>query len=254
MTYAYDEMICGFQVLPFPEKPGYLSISDEEFRQKTLAAWSQGGYREKITAALRGGEREWAMLYNDSDTSVRAAVACRANEAIQMKMITDPEPVVRKLLARYSTDKVRTAAIKGWEIDKDVLAEIAKWGNSAVKQRAMELALQLPETLKKLIPHLTPGCIKRLEIYPDKGIRYEAAMHGGRAQCERFLDSLREQKDMESEFMRDNIRQRLNELHSVKKSLFWGRARTIKHTGPSFCMKKKENARRGREKSDDLCL
>ena len=111
MISVSNEIICGFQVLPFPEKPGYLSISDEEFRQKTLAAWSRGGCREKITAALRGGEHEWAVLYNDSDTSFRAAVACRANEAIQMKMITDPEPVVRKLLARYSTDKVRTAAI-----------------------------------------------------------------------------------------------------------------------------------------------
>ena len=67
MTPACNENICGFEVLPFPEKPGYLPISDEEFRRDTLAAWCRGGYREKIAAALYGGEREWAALYKDRD-------------------------------------------------------------------------------------------------------------------------------------------------------------------------------------------
>ena len=82
MTYAYDVKNWGFEVLPFPEKPDYLPISDEEFRQDTLSAWCRGGYREKIAAALYGGEREWAALYKDSDLSVRAAVACRGSECL----------------------------------------------------------------------------------------------------------------------------------------------------------------------------
>ncbi len=229
MTPACNENICGFEVLPFPEKPGYLPISDEEFREDTLAAWCRGGYREKIAAALYGGEREWATLYKDSDPSVRGAVACRSNEATQLKMLNDPAPMVRKLLARYGTDKVRTAAVKGWETDTEVLMEIAKWGSAATKRKVMELAWHLPEKLKQVIPFLSPGCIKKLEIYPDRGIRYEAAMHGSSAQCRRFLDSLKGLRDVESTVMRDNARYRLDELRKVQHALSGRPVRTIKH-------------------------
>ena len=224
-----DKRICGFEVLPFPEKPEYLPISDKEFRRDTLAAWCRGGYREKIAAALYGGEREWAALYKDRDVSVRAAVACRADEATQLKMLNDPAPLVRKLLARYGTDKVRTAAVKGWETDTEVLMEIAKWGSAATKRRVLELAWHLPETLKQVIPYLSPGCIKKLEIYPDRGIRYEAAMHGGMAQCQRFLDAIRKDRDTGSFLMRWNIQSRVEELGNVKKALLGGLFRSRKH-------------------------
>ena len=229
MTPACNENICGFEVLPFPEKPDYLPISDEEFRRDTLAAWCRGGYREKIAAALYGGEREWAALYKDRDMSVRVAVACRANEATQLKMLTDPEPVVRKYLARYGTDKVRTAAVKGWETDTEVLMEIAKWGGAATKRKVMELAWHLPETLKQVIPYLSPGCIKKLEIYPDREVQYTAAMYGGMAQCRRFLDAIRKDRDAGSFLMRWNIQARVEELGQVKKALLGGLFRSRKH-------------------------
>ncbi|MEY8573774.1 hypothetical protein AALD01_05110 [Oscillospiraceae bacterium 21-37] len=229
MTYAYDVKNWGFEVLPFPEKPDYLPISDEEFRQDTLSAWCRGGYREKIAAALYGGEREWAALYKDSDLSVRAAVACRGSESIQLKMLSDPEPLVRKLLARHGTDKVRAAAINGWEANTEVLMEIAKWGNAATKRKVLELAWSLPETLKKVIPFLSPGCIKKLEIYPDRAVRYEAAMHGGLAQCQRFLDAIRKNRDADSWLMRQNVQDRIDELSKVKKSLLGGLVRSRKY-------------------------
>lgn len=229
MTYACEKTICGFAVLPFPEKPDYLPISHEDFRQETLAAWSRGGFGEKIAAALYGGEREWAALYKDSDPSVRGAVACRGSESIQLKMLSDPEPMVRKLLARYGTDKVRTAAVKGWETDTEVLMEIAKWGGAATKRKVMELAWHLPETLKQVIPYLSPGCIKKLEIYPDREVQYTAAMYGGMAQCRRFLDAIRKDRDAGSWLMSWNIQARVEELGQVKKALLGGLFRSRKH-------------------------
>lgn len=229
MTYACEKTICGFAVLPFPEKPDYLPISHEDFRQETLAAWSRGGFGEKIAAALYGGEREWAALYKDSDPSVRGAVACRGSESIQLKMLSDPEPMVRKLLARHGTDKVRIAAVKGWEANKEVLMEIAKWGNAATKRKVLELTWSLPESLKRVIPFLSPGCIKKLEIYPDRAVRYEAAMHGGLAQCQRFLASTKNQKDTESLFMRQNVQDRMDELGKVKNVLLGGLVRSRKY-------------------------
>lgn len=64
---------------------------------------------EKTAAVFHGGELEWAALYNDDDIAVRGAVACRASEEYQLKLVNDPVPAVRKMLAQYGTDKVRLA-------------------------------------------------------------------------------------------------------------------------------------------------
>lgn len=178
MTPACNENICGFEVLPLPQKPGYLPISDEEFRRDTLAAWCRGGEREKISAALRGGGREWAVLHRDENLYVRAAVMCRANEEIQLKMLQEPEPVLRKLLAQHGTDRVRSALLARGESDPEVLVEIAKWGSVQVKNRILPLMWDRPEVLQKIAPFLGSRGLRILEKNPDHHVRFEAAMHG----------------------------------------------------------------------------
>ena len=135
----------------------------------------------------------------------------------------------REYLARYGTDKVRIAAVKGWETDTEVLMEIAKWGGAATKRKVMELAWHLPEKLKQVILYLSPGCIKKLEIYPDREVQYTAAMYGGMAQCRRFLDAIRKDRDTGSFLMRWNIQARVEELSKVKKALFGGLFRSRKY-------------------------
>ncbi len=135
----------------------------------------------------------------------------------------------REYLARYGTDKVRIAAVKGWETDTEVLMEIAKWGGAATKRKVMELAWHLPEKLKQVILYLSPGCIKKLEIYPDREVQYTAAMYGGMAQCRRFLDAIRKDRDTGSFLMRWNIQARVDGLSKVKKALFGGLFRSRKY-------------------------
>ena len=107
------EVISGFAVFPFPEKPDYLPISNEEFKQRTLEAWTHGDVNSRVSAAFRGGEQEWALLWNDESYSVRGAVACRASEEYQLKLVNEPVFAVRKMLAIYGTDRVRLFKLHG---------------------------------------------------------------------------------------------------------------------------------------------
>lgn len=103
------ETICGFFVKIIPQKPDYLPISQEEFVQKTLEAWTYGDEKSKVSAVFRGGTQEWAALWKDESYKVRGAVACRASEEYQLKLVNDPITPVRERLAIYGTDNVRLA-------------------------------------------------------------------------------------------------------------------------------------------------
>lgn len=225
------EEICGFEVLPFPEKPEYLPISDEEFRQETLAAWCRGGEREKVSAALRGGEREWAVLYRDENLYVRGAVMCRAHEEMQLKMLPETEPVLRKLLAQHGTDRVRATLLAQGEPDPVVLAEIAKWGSVQVKNRILPLMWDRPEVLQKVAPFLGSRGLRILEKHPDQEVQFCAALYGSREKCRRFLDAVKGKKDPNSWIRGELLSQRLEELEQVQEALFCGQARTIKQEG-----------------------
>ena len=75
------EKICGFFVNIMPQKPDYLPITQEEFEQLTLEAWSRSNDEKcRITAVFRGGPQEWDTLCHDESVSVRTAVACHSSE------------------------------------------------------------------------------------------------------------------------------------------------------------------------------
>ena len=224
---ACDESICGFPVLPLPEKPDYIPLSDEEFKRETLSAWCRGGHDEKITAALRGGEHEWAILCHDADFFVRAAVTCKASEDIQMEMLGDPEPLVRKWLAIYGTDRVRLALLSQRESAPEVLVEIANWGNVQARNRILPLAWDKPDVLCKITPYLGTRGLRLLEKHPDLYVRFEAAMHGSLAQGKRFWESIKNDKSPACWLMRENLSYRLEELEKIASVLQGGRVRTM---------------------------
>lgn len=227
MMCACDETICGFPVLPLPEKPDYIPLSDEEFKRETLSAWCRGGHTEKITAALRGGEHEWAILCHDESPSVRAAVTCKASEFYQMQMLGDPEPLVRKWLAIYGTDRVRLALLAQQKNDPEVLVEIAKWGNITARNRDLPLAWDKPDVLRKIAPYLGTRGIRVLEKHPDIHMRFVAAMHGSLAQGRRFFESIKNDKDPNCFLMRKLLSWRLEDLEAVASALSVGRVRTM---------------------------
>ncbi|WP_367575609.1 hypothetical protein [Acutalibacter caecimuris] len=130
-----SDMICGFQVLRISPKPDYLPISQEEFEQRILEAWTYNNDKTKVSAVFRGGEREWALLWNDESYSVRGAVACRASEEYQLKLVNEPISAIRDLLAIYGTDQVRLALLEQGESNEDVLQSITKFGSTAIRHR-----------------------------------------------------------------------------------------------------------------------
>ncbi len=148
-----------------------------------------------------------------------------------MKMLPDPEPIVRKWLARYGTDRVRTGLLEQHENNPDVLLEIAKWGNAQIRNRVLPLGWENPDLLCKITPYLGSRGLRILEKHPDISVRFEAAMHGSQAQGRRFLDSIKDNKSSECHLMRESLLGRLDELDKVKTALLGGRVRTINFAG-----------------------
>ncbi len=146
-----------------------------------------------------------------------------------MKMLPDLEPIVRKWLARYGTDRVRAGLLEQHENNPDVLLEIAKWGNVQIRNRVLPLGWEDTDLLCKIAPYLGSRGLRILEKHPDMSVRFEAAMHGSQAQGRRFLDSIEDNKSSECWLMRESLLGRLDELDKVKTALLGGAARTLKY-------------------------
>ena len=101
------EIICGFSIKKMPHKPDFLPISQEEFVQSTLEAWTHGDEESKVSAVFHGGVQEWAALWTDESYKVRGAVACRASEEYQLKLVCDPITPVRERLAMELEESVQ---------------------------------------------------------------------------------------------------------------------------------------------------
>ena len=56
------ERLHGFLVKVVPPQPDFLPISQEEFVDRTLEAWTYGDEDSRVSAAFRGGEREGEIL------------------------------------------------------------------------------------------------------------------------------------------------------------------------------------------------
>ena len=98
------ERLHGFMVKAMPKKPDFLPMTQEEFVDRTLEAWTYSDEDSRVSAAFHGGEREWEILRNDESYAVRGAVACRASEEYQLKLVGDPNAPIRNLLAVYGTE------------------------------------------------------------------------------------------------------------------------------------------------------
>ena len=126
------ERLHGFVVKVMPPKPDFLPMTPEEFVDCTLEAWTYSDEDSRVSAAIRGGEREWEVLWNDESYAVRGAVACRASEEYQLKLVGDPNAPIRNLLAVYGTDRVRLALLNRDKPDENAIQNIAKFGNTTV--------------------------------------------------------------------------------------------------------------------------
>ena len=137
MSLEKCEVISGFPVFAFPEKPDYLPISNEEFKQRTLEAWTHGDVNSRVSAAFRGGEQEWALLWNDESYSVRGAVACRASEEYQLIVFDSDGVFILGKDALFSW-KYPLKAVTGG--DSNISAYDISDSNSSTPSRSSELS------------------------------------------------------------------------------------------------------------------
>lgn len=223
------ETICGFTVKMIPKKPDYLPISQEEFVHNTLEAWAHGDEESKVSAVFRGGTREWAALGKDESYKVRGAVACRASEEYQLKLVYDPITPVRERLAIYGTDKVRLALLERDESDEAVVKLIAKFGNTTVRHRLVKSAWDNPDLLYQCVPYLPASDIEKLLSHPSMDIRVQAALHGNREQCSRAFAMSSATKDPLISFMRNDLVERMRELDEVDNAISFGKTITRKN-------------------------
>lgn len=221
------ELICGFHVKTIPAKPNYLPISQEEFEQQTIAAWCANSFEEnRVAAVFRGGPREWDTLIHDESWQVRAALACHSSERHQLILAGDPEPIVRRKLAVYGTDKVRSAQLDQGETDPDILTEIAKYGSTTLRHRLVDVAWDRPLVLHSISRYLPTSAIDKLLTHPDPEVRIEAAMHGNRAQCMQVLQGEYPSHNVRLVFMRDALIDRLKELDKVAQAVNFGKVKS----------------------------
>lgn len=223
------EIICDFVVKNMPQKPDFLPISQDEFVQKTLAAWTYGDEESRVSAAFHGGEREWAALWNDESYKVRGAVACFAREEYQLKLVYDPITPVRDRLAIYGTDKVRLALLEHGELDKEVIENIAKYGSTTIRHRLVQVMWDKPDILYQCVRYLPASDIEKLLTHPNMDIRVHAALYGNREQCSRVLTMSSATKDPLISFMRDDLIERMQELEEVDKAINFGKMITRKN-------------------------
>lgn len=223
------ETICGFSIKIIPQKPDYLPISQEEFVQKTLEAWTYGDEKSKVSAVFRGGTQEWAALWKDESYKVRGAVACRASEEYQLKLVCDPITPVRERLAIYGTDKVRLALLERGEPDKEVIRNIAKFGNTTVRHQFVKTVWDRPDILYQCVRYLPASDIEKLLSHPSMDICVQAALYGNREQCSRALAMSSATKDPLISFMRDDLIERMRELEAVDNAINFGKTITRKN-------------------------
>lgn len=220
------ERLHGFMVKKLSQKPDYLPISQEEFVERTLAAWVSGDEESRVSAVFRGGEREWTALWSDESYKVRGAVACRASEKYQMKLLNDPIPEVRKLLAVYGTDGVRHALLDRGETDRDVLTQIAKYGSTTTRHQLVDVAWKDPKTLHEIARYLPASALEKLLTHPNMEVRIDAASHGSMDQCSRVLAMPFSGHDITVVFMREWLIERMKELDEAANAINLGRERT----------------------------
>ena len=219
-----SDMICGFQVLRIPPKPDYLPISQEEFEQRTLEAWTYNNDKTKVSAVFRGGEREWALLWNDESYFARGAVACRASEEYQLKLVNEPISAIRDLLAIYGTDKVRLALLERDEPDEYVLQSIAKFGSTDIRHRLIEAAWTRTSLLIRCMPFLPAGCIEKLMSHPNTDVKVSAALHGTIDHCSQVLMLPLSMDNLAVSLERPFLLERIAELDEVAWSIHFGKS------------------------------
>lgn len=220
------ERLHGFLVKVMPPKPDFLPMTTEEFVDRTLEAWTYSDEDSRVSAAFRGGEREWEVLWNDESYKVRGAVACRGSEEYQLKLVDDPIAPIRNLLAIYGTDRVPLALLNRSEPDKDVIQNIAKFGSTTVRYRLVDVAWNDPKALHEIVRYLPAGAVEKLLTHPSMEVRIDAATHGSMEQCRRVLAMPYSRHDITVVFMRDWLIERMEELDEVANAINFGKTRT----------------------------
>lgn len=139
----------GTYMTPAEEK-GYQEYTNDlrkegkEAAEKALASNS----RELKGEAIRDyGAVAWDALLDDPDEFVRCAIAIYGSESYQLKLVKDPSPNVRDILARNGTPTVLAALLNAGEMEKEILQIIVERGDISIQAVVVEKLLDDPEAL-----------------------------------------------------------------------------------------------------------
>lgn len=212
-----------------PPKAIIPPMTQEEFVDRTLEAWTYSDGDSRVSAAFRGGEREWEILWNDESCKVRGAITCRVSEEYQLKLVGDPIAPIRKLLAIYGADRVPLALVERGEQDKDVIQSFAKFGNTAVRHQLMDVVWDKTDLLIKCVSYLPASSIEKLMSHPDTDVQIHATLHGTREQCRHVLSLPENLQNLSTKFLRSCLIDRINELDKVANIITVSHAKSHKN-------------------------
>lgn len=193
----------------------------EDFYTSLKQAWMvDHDFHRRSLVAQHGGPEEWAVLVNDENMIVRAAVAMAGDVTVQRQLCRDPSEFVRGYVAQYTQPEIlREMAEK--EQSEDVLKAIVKRKDIPSQRTIVSKHWDNPNLLCDICPVLPHTEKEKLLTHPDPKVRITVGMYGSRRQA---LAVLRDETitNKASKFF---VEQRYLELSEIAQALVPSRQR-----------------------------
>lgn len=193
----------------------------EDFYASLKAAWMvNSDYHYRSLVAQHGGPEEWAVLANDENVIVRAAVAMAGDVTVQRKLCRDPSKFVREYVARNTQPEVLREMAET-EQNEDVLKAIAKRKDIPSQRTIVSKHWDNPNLLCGICPMLPHTEKEKLLSHPDPKVRVTVGAYGSRRQAAIVLLD----ETITNEASKFFVEQRFQELSEIAKALVPSRHR-----------------------------
>ncbi len=164
------------------------AYTEQEFYKAIAENWmdSPSDYN-RASAAVVGGPGQWEKLVKDESVLVRTAVAQYATDGFRAELLGDPDPVVRRYIARNAGDALRKALLER-EQDPEVAKTACQYaGSTDTADSLVGAHWDSPQVLAACAPYMGKAALGKLSGHPDAAVRMAAAEHGGVEICRQVL-------------------------------------------------------------------
>lgn len=209
--YVQEMMETGKYMTPSEERTyrQQLPEAKEMYDQHMLQLVEDAHPETRGMAARKYGLPAWERLMNDPKSYVRVVVAYYSDAKFKLRMIHDPDPIVRAALADRGDDTVREALLDAGETDISVLSAIAQRSSPEVQMKLIGRIQDSPGQFRAVAYKLGIEAKKQFLQSKDPHVAVLGIEAADQKQCEALLS--RKDLDINEEFL---VQVRLQEIQS----------------------------------------